>query len=163
MIYVDEICKITWIILLHKILHCIRNLKKCKDVLILSKLDCFCRRSVEVKLGVSIGMFWSSKNIILVSSKSLMFLNVKVYINAYLWPILSKWDSSVHMVKIQFLVCYWSIHSSIYNMVKILKSNSLKQNYAHLIFGVLKSMKLRNRLSKVGVCHCVNCQLSRKS
>ena len=33
----------------------------------------------------------------------------------HLWPILSKWDSSVHIVEIEFLVYFNSMHSTIYN------------------------------------------------
>ncbi len=46
---------------------------------------------------------------------------------------------------------------------KVLKLNNANQSYGHLTFGVLKSMKQRNRLSKFGVYHWVNCQFGQKS
>ena len=54
--YFGEICGITWIILLYWILYCnfwcrgTRNLNKCKDFPILSKLNCSCRIPMEVRL-----------------------------------------------------------------------------------------------------------------
>ena len=66
---------------------------------------------------------------------------------------------SVHMVKIDFLVYILPFTM----VVKILKSDNPKQSYPYLTFGVLKSMKWRNWLSKFGVYHWVNCQLGPKS
>ena len=61
--------------------------------------------------------------------------------------MLSKLDSSVHMVNIEFLV--YLKYSPIYNGGINLKLNNPKQSYAHLTFGVLKSLKWRNQLFKV--------------
>ena len=55
------------------------------------------------------------------------------------------------------------MYSPIYMMVKILKSDNRTQSYAHMTFGVLKSMKWRNRLSKFWVYHWFNSQLGQKS
>ncbi len=48
-------------------------------------------------------------------------------------------------------------------VVKTSKSDNSKQSYAQLTFGILTSMKWRNRLSMFGVYHCINCQLGQKS
>ncbi len=53
-----------------------------------------------------------------------------------MWPMLSKWGSFVHIVKIDFLVFKVYILPFIM-VVKILKSESSKWSYALLIFGVL--------------------------
>ena len=46
---------------------------------------------------------------------------------------------------------------------KILRSGIPEQSYAYLTFGVLKSMKLRNWLSKFAVYNWLNCQFGQKS
>ena len=61
-----------------------------------------------------------------------------------------------HSVKMMlFILCTWSKLSSWYIinkvLVKILKSDNPKRSYAHLTFGVLKSMNWRSQLSKFGV------------
>ena len=55
------------------------------------------------------------------------------------------WDSSVHIAKIELLVYILPFIM----VVKMFKLDNPKRSYAHLTFGVLKSKKWRNRLSKL--------------
>ena len=60
-----------------------------------------------------------------------------------MWPMLSKWDSSVHMVKIKFMVYIIKVYILPFIMVK---SDNPKQSYAHLSYGVMKSMKINGEI-----------------
>ena len=75
-------------------------------------------------------------------------LNLYAIVNAacslHMWPMLSKWNSSVRMVKI-LLTWYIKVYILRFIMVvKILKSDSLQQIYAHFTFLVLNSIRLAN-------------------
>ncbi len=78
---------------------------------------------------------------------------------AYLWPMLSKWNSSVHMSKLSF----WIYILSFIMVVEFLKLDHPKWRYAHLTVMVLKSTKWRDRFSKFGVYNWADVQLGEKS
>ena len=82
--------------------------------------------------------------------------------------ICDPWCQNETLLCTWWKLSYWHIISKVYifpfmMIVKILKLYDPKGSYAHLTIGVLKRMKLRNRLSKFAVYHGVNGQLGQKS
>ena len=75
-----------------------------------------------------------------------------------MWPILSKWDSSVHMVKIELLITKVYILPFIM-MVNILKMDNPKRSFDH--WGIEKYEMEKS--AKSAVYHWVNGQMGQKS